>query len=142
MHHCLNVVVGPPGRAAAVLVRAIEPTHGIPSMRDARAATGRGLRPGVADARLASGPGLVGAAFDVDRSLTGVDLCDPSAPLHLVAAEPPEPAAVVSTPRIGVGYASEPSRSAPWRLLIADSPSLSGPRLRVPPPVTPGTPHR
>ena len=78
------------------------------------------------DARLAAGPGLVAAAFDIDRSHTGVDLCDPASPLRLEARPLDEPApAVLATPRIGIAYAGEPWVSVPWRFVAAGSPSLS-----------------
>ncbi len=120
MHHCLNIVTEADGRAAAVLVRAVEPEGGLEAMRVARG------RPATPDHRLAAGPGCVGAAFSVDRSFTGMDLCSTSSPLHLVAAPPDGPARdVVSGPRIGIAYAGEPWTSRPWRLALAGSPSLS-----------------
>ena len=120
MHHCLNVVTEADGRPAAVLIRAVEPEAGLEAMRSARG------RPAAPDHRLAAGPGCVGAAFGVDRSFTGMDLCSPDSPLHLAAAAPDELArAVVSGPRIGVAYAGEPWASRPWRLALAGSPSLS-----------------
>ena len=80
--------------------------------------------------RLASGPGLVCAAFDIDRSLTGIDLCDPSSPLRLEARRPDEPAPlIVAGPRVGVAYAGEGWANRPWRLAVARSPSVSGPPL-------------
>lgn len=131
MHHCLNVVVGPPGRAAAVLIRAVEPLDGVAAMRDARAAARRPRSRGrsdprpTADARLASGPGLVGQALGIDRTLTGIDLCDAASPLSLAMGAPPAAASVVATPRIGVDYAADPWTRMPWRLLLAGSPSVS-----------------
>ncbi len=120
MHHCLNVVTEADGRPAAVLVRAVAPEDGLDAMR-----AGRG-RATIADHRLAAGPGCVGAAFGVDRSFTGVDLCDPASPLHLAAAPAGEgPPEVVAGPRIGIGYAGEPWTSRPWRLAVAGSPALS-----------------
>lgn len=144
MHHCLNVVTGPSGHPGAVLIRAVEPVEGVPIMRDARARAGRSrasVAGRVADVRLAAGPGLVGAAFGVNRSETGRDLCDAAAPLRL-ALTPPDaavaPAPVVATPRIGIGYATGPWRSLAWRLVVAGSPALSGPaRLRPPDPASP-----
>ncbi len=120
MHHCLNVVTEAVGRPAALLIRAVEPLAGLDAMRAARG----GVR--AADHRLAAGPGSVGAAFGVDRSFTGIDLCDPSAPLHLAARpdDEPEPA-VVSGPRVGIAYAGEPWTSVPWRMAVAGSPALS-----------------
>jgi DNA-3-methyladenine glycosylase len=125
MHHCLNVVTEPAPRPAAVLVRAVEPVAGVGAMREARERTARGpLR--ASDARLAAGPGLVAAAFDIDRSCTGLDLCDPSSGLRLEAGPGDEPgAAVLATPRIGIAYAGEPWVSVPWRFVAAGSPSLS-----------------
>ena len=120
MHHCLNVVTEAAGRPAALLIRAVEPIAGLDAMRAARA----GAR--VKDQRLAAGPGSVGAAFGIDRSLSGLDLCDPSAPLHLAAR--PEDATdpvIVAGPRVGIAYAGEPWTSIPWRLAIAGSPALS-----------------
>jgi DNA-3-methyladenine glycosylase len=71
---------------------------------------------------------LVAAAFDVDRSCTGLDLCNPASPLRLEARPEDEPAPqVVSTPRIGITYAGEPWVSVPWRLAVAGSLSLSRP---------------
>jgi DNA-3-methyladenine glycosylase len=35
------------------------------------------------------------------------------------------PGAVIAGPRIGIDYASERDRRAPWRLAIADSPWVS-----------------
>jgi DNA-3-methyladenine glycosylase len=131
MHHCLNVVTEPAPRPAAVLIRAVEPLTGIAAIRRARE-RGRHAQVRVPDARLAAGPGLVGAAFGLDRSHTGLDLCDPRSPVRLEAAPPGEaPPVVVATPRIGIAYAGEPWIGMPWRLVVAGSPSLSTRHGRV-----------
>jgi len=136
MYDCLNVVTEPEGRAAAVLIRAVEPIDGIGLMRDARTRragarartteererAGRRLE-ALPTARLAAGPGLVAAAFDITRADTGTDLLDPAASLHLAAGRPD--ARVETTPRIGIGYAAEPWRSRPWRFVDPTSPAIS-----------------
>ena len=134
MHHCLNVVTEPAPRPAALLVRAVEPIAGMASMRAARAVTrtarGRARATGASpppDARLAAGPGLVCAAFSIDRTHTGIDLCDPASPLRLELAPADDaPPVIATTPRIGIGYAGEPWIGVPWRFLVPGSPSLSG----------------
>lgn len=136
MYDCLNVVTEPEGRPAAVLVRAVEPVDGIDLMRSARLAwlRSRGRGPGgvekVPGHRLAGGPGLVCAAFSIDRTQTGTDLCDPAAGLHLEQAPvgsvggPPRDT-VVAGPRIGVAYAGEEWAARPWRFRVAGNPSVS-----------------
>ncbi|MEW5991405.1 MAG: DNA-3-methyladenine glycosylase [Chloroflexota bacterium] len=136
MYDCLNVVTGPSGQAGAVLVRAVEPLEGVAAMREALAAhaAARRRRPvpapaaarrHTADHLLAGGPGLVAAAFSIDRSMTGRDLCDPEAPLRLEVAPPgARPVRIVRTPRIGVAYAGEPWTTLPYRLVDASSASV------------------
>lgn len=132
MYDCLNIVTEPAGRPAALLVRAVEPVTGVAAMRAARLAAAlrrrRGIEPAAEAARLGrsperaltGGPGLVAAAFGLDRSWTGTDLCDPEAPLRLEPAPPGEATRrIVAGPRIGVGYAGEPWTSRPWRLVLA-----------------------
>jgi DNA-3-methyladenine glycosylase len=139
MHDCLNVVSGPDGAAAAVLVRAVEPIAGLEAMRAARLASAtrraavrvdggaeRRRLASLPDARLAAGPGLVGAAFSIDRELDGIDLLDPSAPIRLDPARPDDREVVPrSAPRIGVAYAGRPWSALPWRLVDGSSPSVS-----------------
>jgi DNA-3-methyladenine glycosylase len=125
MHHCLNIVTEDAPTPAAVLIRAVEPVEGVDAMRQARGLAAPGSRD-VADRRLAAGPGLVGACFDIDRTLNGLDLCRPDATLRLA----PRPAGtrepvIASGPRVGIAYAGEPWVSLPWRLWVAGSPSLS-----------------
>jgi DNA-3-methyladenine glycosylase len=127
MHHCLNVVTEADGEPAALLVRAVEPLTGLDAMRAARLAANR-ARPvrDVPDVRLAAGPGLVGAAFSIDRSVNGLDLCDPASPLRLESPPRDEPVpTIIATPRIGISYAGEPWASQPWRLLVDGSPAIS-----------------
>jgi DNA-3-methyladenine glycosylase len=149
MHRCLNVVTEPPGRPAAVLVRAVAPLEGIAAMRAARVATearrGRGLDAEaerrvrerierVPDVRIASGPGLVCAAFDIDLSMSGLDLLDPSAPLRLEeAAAGASMSPIVETARIGVEYAGSPWAEVPWRFAFEGDPSVSRPVGARPP---------
>jgi DNA-3-methyladenine glycosylase len=148
MYDCLNVVVDAAGRPSAVLIRAAEPLVGIDRMRADRLAVDRRRRAARTEAggtaarnrldktpghRLATGPGLVGAAFGVDTSWTGIDLCDPASPLRLErdAADPAdavEPARIAVGARVGVAYAGEDWASRPWRFSIAGHPSVSGPR--------------
>ncbi|HSK51820.1 MAG TPA: DNA-3-methyladenine glycosylase, partial [Clostridia bacterium] len=88
MYDCLNIVTEPAGRPAALLVRAVEPLEGLDRMRAARTALhdarrrrrpagveGRAAARHIPDARIASGPGLVAAAFGIDTSWTGRDMC-------------------------------------------------------------------
>jgi DNA-3-methyladenine glycosylase len=135
MYDCLNVVTEPEGRAGAVLIRAVEPIEGASAMRAAivhhRATRRRGVGPGetarqVPEHRLASGPGLVAASFSVERSGTGLDLCDPASPLHLELPPPwARPVEAVTGPRIGVAYSGEPWASLPYRFADASSASVS-----------------
>lgn len=126
MHHCLNVVTEPAPRPAALLVRAVQPLDGLDAMRRSRGDRDGRPRASRTDARLTAGPGLVGSAFGIERSCTGMDLCDAASPLHLEARPLDEPAPeVVTGPRIGIAYAGEPWTSLPWRFAVAGSPSLS-----------------
>jgi len=141
MYHCLNVVTGPAGIPQAVLIRAVEPLEGVDLIRAAllEAELGRRriarpedcerIRARLArtpDRRLAAGPGLVGAAFGLDRSLTGADLLDPAGPVHLEPAPTDEPAFVIAaSARIGIAFAGPPWTDEPWRLAIAGHPSVS-----------------
>jgi len=142
MHDCLNIVTDPAGRPAALLVRAVEPLQGIEEMRAARLRRARDRRrspsdptgrpaPGtraIPDVRLGSGPGLVCAILDLDRSLTGRDLLDPSGSIRIEPRPADDPApSIVTSPRVGIAYAGEPWTSLPWRLSIAGHPSVSRP---------------
>jgi DNA-3-methyladenine glycosylase len=143
MYECLNIVTEPLGSPAALLVRALEPIEGIDAMRAERLVRSHTRRhewtpaaeaseadriARLAPSRLASGPGLVAAAMGIDRSMTGLDLLDPSSPLRLEAAPAEEqPPAIVATPRLGIGYAGPPWTDVRWRFAIAGHPSVSGP---------------
>jgi len=154
MHTCLNVVVGPPGEAAAVLVRAVEPLAGLAAMRAARLARALATRradradPAAAAARVARlpagsltvGPANVAAAFDVTREDDGLDLLDPAAALRLEPGAPGEPRATVrATPRVGVAYAGPGWADRPWRFVAVGSPgSRTGAATGPGPAVGPG----
>jgi DNA-3-methyladenine glycosylase len=112
VHWCLNVVCGSVGHGAAVLIRALEPTHGLSAMR-AR----RGEAAARDDRLLCSGPGRLTQALGVTDEQHGVPFDRP--PLELL---PPERAyEVVADMRIGISKAVE----QPWRFLAADSPFVS-----------------
>ncbi len=110
IHSLLNAVCEPDGSAAAVLIRALEPTEGLAAMRRRRSR---------ADAReLCSGPGKLTEAL-------GVGLVDNEKPLDRAPFEvrAGEPRAVVTGPRVGITKATE----LPWRFCAADSRFLSQP---------------
>ncbi len=110
MHWCFNVVCGPLGFPAAVLIRAIQPVEGIELIASRRV----GRKP----VDYCSGPARLSKALDIDRKLNGVALCDAESPLW-IEEEPDVPDDLVSiTPRIGIDYAQEPWRSQPWRFVL------------------------
>jgi DNA-3-methyladenine glycosylase len=74
-HWCFNVVCLPPGKAEAVLVRAIEPTVGLEIMQARRPVNHPRL--------LTNGPGKLSEAMGIDRSLDGDDLCDAKSPVYI-----------------------------------------------------------
>src|ERR1700742_4198803 len=69
IHWCVNFVCEPKGTASAVLIRAIEPTTGLPAMRRRR---------GVKDERLlCSGPGRLCEAMGITDAQYGLALDQP-----------------------------------------------------------------
>jgi DNA-3-methyladenine glycosylase len=113
IHSLLNAVAEPEGEAAAVLIRALEPTAGLEAMR-AR----RGDR---SDDQLCSGPGKLTEALGIGLERNGADLG--SDPFLLLAPEGPAPE-IVTGPRIGISKAVE----RPWRFSAAGSRFVSRPR--------------
>jgi DNA-3-methyladenine glycosylase len=95
IHWCANVVCGPEGHGSAVLLRALEPTHGLDLMRERRATTN--------DRLLCSGPGRLTQALGVTGSDNGADLTRPPFALLPPASRAP----VARTTRIGITKATE-----------------------------------
>jgi DNA-3-methyladenine glycosylase len=116
IHSLLNFVAEPEGEAAAVLIRALEPTAGLEAMR-AR----RGDRP---DGELCSGPGKLTEALGIGLERNGADVGRD--PFRLLGREGPAPA-IATGPRIGITKAVE----RPWRFCAAGSRFVSKPK---PPP--------
>lgn len=113
IHWCLNFVCREPGHGAGVLIRAIEPTHGLDRMRQRR---------GMQDERLlCSGPGKVGQALAIDRRLDGMSLAEP--PFRLVERDAARVVVLASGPRIGISKAVD----VPWRFGEKASRFLSKP---------------
>jgi DNA-3-methyladenine glycosylase len=109
IHWCLNLVCEEEGTASAVLVRALEPTHGLEIMR---------ARRGLDDERLlCAGPGRLCQALDVSRAHDGLALDEP--PFRIDARD--TDVDVVAGPRIGITRAAD----RPWRYALAGSRYLS-----------------
>jgi DNA-3-methyladenine glycosylase len=111
IHWCLNFVCGKPGRAEAVLIRALEPTHGLDVMRSRRGTD--------AERSLASGPGKLCQALGVTSAHYGLPLDEP--PFELLARPVTPP--IATGRRIGITQATE----LPWRYGLEGSPYLSRP---------------
>src|SRR5580692_1753373 len=110
----LNVSSEAPGVGAGVLIRAIEPTHGIGIMERNRG-TER-----VRD--LTRGPGRLCAALEIDRRLDGIDLCQPG-PLWL-GTDGQAPDELGQSKRIGITRATD----SPLRFYVRGNGFVSGPR--------------
>jgi DNA-3-methyladenine glycosylase len=124
IHSLLNAVCEPEGDAAAVLIRALEPTAGLEQMRDRRggSSTGAAQKTPPRDVDLCSGPGKLTEALGIGLDANGADLTrDPFLLLPPAPGEEPE---VVTGPRIGITKAVE----RPWRFCAAGSPHVSRPR--------------
>src|ERR1700750_2643130 len=99
IHWCVNFVCEKEGSASAVLIRALQPTHGIAAMRRRR---------GLHDERsLCSGPGQLTEALAITHAYNGLPLDAPPIALH-ARLKTPE---IVAGMRIGITKAVE----LPWR---------------------------
>ena len=108
MYECLNFVAEPEGQAGCVLIRALEPLAGIPTMRRRRPAA-----KGIED--LANGPGKLTQAMAITRRLNGADLTAGS--FHVRRLRREEPVEIAVTPRIGITHCAD----WPLRFVIAGS---------------------
>ncbi len=111
MHYCVNVVVGPEGMGASVLLRAIEPLTGIELMAFRRLTTD--IR------KICNGPAKICQAFSINKELNGHDLKKP--PLYLELNDPIATKKIVWTERIGI----RENKTLLWRACIKDSPFVS-----------------
>jgi DNA-3-methyladenine glycosylase len=111
IHWCLNFVCNEPGRAEAVLIRALEPTNGLDLMRARRGVS--------AERALCSGPGKLCQALGVTSDHDGLPLDEPPFELLPHTETPP----IVTGPRIGITRAAD----LPWRYGLEGSPFVSRP---------------
>lgn len=116
IHWCLNFVCEEEGSASAILIRALEPTHGLAAMRRRR---------GLSDERhLCSGPGKLCQALGITKVHDGLPL--DRTPFQLRAR--------MATPDIAVGTRIGITKAVdkPWRYGLKNSPFLSR-RFEAPP---------
>lgn len=110
IHWCLNVVGGVEA-GAAVLLRALQPAHGLDLMRERRGVE--------VERALCSGPGKLAQALGITGALDGHAL--DAAPFALLPRDAAPP--LVTGPRIGITKAAD----EPWRVGLAGSRFLSRP---------------
>ena len=148
LHHCMNIVVGPPGTAEAVLLRAGEVVDGEALARRRRTASGT-VR---TDVDLARGPARLAVALGVDLGWYGRSVLDHDAltlrvpgaqgdawagsgpmPADAALAPAPDRAPVVASgPRVGVSGDGGDPQLFPWRFWLAGDRTVSAYRPAAP----------
>lgn len=111
IHWCMNFVCEQDGSAAALLIRALQPTQGLRAMAKRRGTD--------IERRLCAGPGNVCQALGITRAHN--ELALDRKPFELFARE--DDVKVVRGPRIGITKAIE----KPWRYGLKGSKFLSKP---------------
>jgi DNA-3-methyladenine glycosylase len=124
MHWCANVVCGPSGRAAAVLLRAGEVVDGT--------GTARARRPSAtSDRDLARGPARLTSALALDGSHDGTPLTGGPVVLQPRRRSVPR-SAIGRGPRVGVGGDGGDGDRFPWRFWLLHDPTVSAYRPALP----------
>ena len=109
LHALFNVVTSVEGIPHAVLIRAIEPTHGLDAMRARRGVRRTG-------AALTAGPGRLTQALGITTACDGADLR--AARVWIERRRPDlAPRHIRRSPRIGVAYAGDDA-ARPYRFRI------------------------
>jgi DNA-3-methyladenine glycosylase len=114
MYYQLNVVTHNAEEPHVVLIRGIEPLEGVEIMRARRGP--------MKDTNLTSGPGKLCIAFDIERSLNGVDLLGDK--IWLEEGKSFKDSEISIGPRIGIDYAGE-DKDKPWRFWVRDNKFVS-----------------
>lgn len=115
VHWCANLVCGEDGLGAAVLLRALAPTHGLDDMRARRGSDDIAL--------LCSGPGRLCQALGITGEHDGLPLDHEQFGLYAAS----ETAEIVLGPRVGITRAQDRL----WRYSLRSSPFVSRPRPRA-----------
>ena len=113
LHWCMNAVCREAGHGAGVLLRALQPTHGLAQMRARRRLDNERL--------LCAGPGRLAQALGIDAGFNHLSLHAPPFALLEPAAARRAPLQVVAGPRIGISKAVD----VPWRFGLQGSRYLS-----------------
>ncbi len=121
IHHLLNIVCGPEGSAAAVLIRAVEPVAGHAILQQRR--DNKPLLP-----TLLAGPGKVGQGLGLDVSWSGHAMLEGGG-LELRRGWPVTRA--LSGPRVGIQYAAPADQARLWRFADANSAWVSARRAQT-----------
>ena len=109
IHHLFNVVTNRAETPEAVLVRALEPLHGLEEMKNRRNMLQNNFH-------LTSGPGKLTKALGIGRSFNGKSLMDD----EIWIEDPGTKLAssrIVTSERIGIDYAGEDAL-LPWRFSV------------------------
>jgi DNA-3-methyladenine glycosylase len=109
MHYLFNIVTNEPNIPEAVLIRAVQPLHGLDEMIIRRGKLKN-------DFHLTSGPGKLTKALGIDRKLNGKFLNGNEVwveeGVRNIRAKD-----ILASPRIGIDYAGEDA-SLPWRFTL------------------------
>ncbi len=116
MHWCANVTTNKDG-IGAVLIRAVEPTEGIPLMKKRRHIQGKSDLPSSL-LKLCNGPAKFCQAFDIGKEENGL----PVAGDFAIFDAPELPASEIApSARVGVKEGTD----LPWRFSIKNNPFVS-----------------
>lgn len=112
--HLLNFITQGAGDPQGILIRAIEPIHGLALMRE--------RRKGQAGYNLTNGPGKLTQAMGIDMSANGTSVTEP--PLFIDFEQRRHPTAIETSPRIGIPDKGSWT-TAPLRFTVAGNPFVS-----------------
>lgn len=122
LHHLVNAVTEEQGSPAAVLIRALEPVHGLPLMRERRSrARWRRGKPLPPDHELCRGPGNLTLALGITLALNRKPLTRRPLTIEDAGVRVRD---VEWSPRIGIRVGTEHQ----WRCSVVNSPAVSGRR--------------